>query len=221
MGNGGYENLPSCENYKRKPTLSRGPSRYISRRTGYTINTYSTENSDETISSGTIVAIVISLVFIISCCMSCCRCYVRNKNAKKLKIIRIQQSRTIRPTNEQSQYRIMGLYHDNGNSAAFISYPKTQDGCRNGGERLDISTLENDNEAYLPDDTTYTPNVNPPAYQDIINRNAAAIVSVNPRTHTAVDEERLANSTINIGAVTNLSDHTTSIPKVNQHTPIL
>lgn len=104
------------------------------------------------------------------------------------------------------------MYHDNGNSAAFISNPETQGGCLNGGERLDTSTLENDNGCFLPDDTTYTPTVNPPAYEDIINRNAATIVSVDPRTHTSVDVEGLANSTINNSYVTNLSDHTASIP---------
>ncbi|CAC5370187.1 unnamed protein product [Mytilus coruscus] len=107
------------------------------------------------------------------------------------------------------------MYHDNGNSAACIAYPKTQVGCRNGWERLDNSTSDNDTETNLPDDTTYTPTVNPPAYEDIINRNTAAIVSCNPRTYKEDDEERIANSTVNYGIVTNLSDDTTSIPTVN------
>lgn len=113
------------------------------------------------------------------------------------------------------------MYHDNGNSSAIITHPETQGRCLNGGERLDTSTLENDDGAYLPDDTTYNPTVNPPSYEDIINRNAAAIGSVDPRTHTSVDVEGLANSTINNNYVTNLSDHTESTPTVNQHAPVL
>ncbi|XP_063413943.1 uncharacterized protein LOC134696205 [Mytilus trossulus] len=148
--------------------------------------------------------------------MSFCRYYVWNKKAKKRKIIRLQQSRTVRPISEQTQYRILDLYHDNGNSAAIIANPETQGGCLNDGERLDTSTLENNNGDYLQDDTTYTPTVNPPAYEDIINRNVAAIDSVDPRTHRSVDVEGLANSTISNDYVT-----TASIPKVKQHTAIL
>ncbi|XP_063414082.1 uncharacterized protein LOC134696298 [Mytilus trossulus] len=218
--NGDYGNQPSCENYKRKPT-SKGPSSSINKRTGYTINTYSTDDSDETISSGTIGAIVIFLVFTVPSCMFCCIFYVRKANAKKRKIIRIQQSRTVRPISEQSQYRIMGLYHDNGNSSTIITHPQTEGRCLDGGERRDTSTLENDNGSYLHDDTTYTSTVHPPSYEDIINRNAAAIDSVDPRTHTSVDVEGLANSTINNSYVTNVSDHTASVPKVNQHTPMV
>ncbi|CAC5370184.1 unnamed protein product [Mytilus coruscus] len=116
-----------------KPTLSRESSRYTSGETGNKIYTYLMDNSYETeTNSGTIAAIVVPLAVTISCCLSCCRYYMRNENAKKLKHIRrIQQSRTLQPTNEQLQYRIIGLYHDNGNSAAFIAYPETQIECRN------------------------------------------------------------------------------------------
>lgn len=164
------------------------------------------DNSYETKTSpGTIAAVAVPLAVIISCCLSCCRYYMRNENAKKLKNIRrIQQSRSLQPTNEQLQYRIIGLYRDNGNSAAFIAYPKTQDGHRIGGERLDNCTSDNDTQINLPDESTYTPTNNPPAYEDIINRNAAAIASFNSRTHKVVDEKRLA-----------ISDDSTSIPKVN------
>lgn len=166
-------------------------------------NSYETETN-----SGTIAAIVVPLAVTISCCLSCCRYYMRNENAKKLKHIRrIQQSRTLQPTNEQLQYRIIGLYHDNGNSAAFIAYPETQIECRNGWKSFANSTSGNDTETNLPDDTAYTPTVNPPAYEDIKNRNTAANVSFNPRTHTLVD--------VHNGVVTNLTDGTTSLLKVN------
>ncbi|XP_063414563.1 uncharacterized protein LOC134696623 [Mytilus trossulus] len=169
------------------------------------------DNSNETeTNSGAIAAIVLPFAVTISCCLSCCRYYMRNKNAKKLKNIRrFQQSRTSQLTNEQLQYRIIGLYHDNGNSPAIISNPETQTGCRNGWKSLANATSGNDSETNFPNDTAYTPTLNPPAYEDIINRNTAAKLNVSsdPRTHTVVD--------VHNGAVTNLADDTTSIPKEN------
>ncbi|OPL32689.1 hypothetical protein AM593_05251, partial [Mytilus galloprovincialis] len=153
-------------------------------------------------------AIVVPLAVTISCCLSCCRYYMRNENAKKLKNIRrFQQSRTSQPTNEQLQYRIIGLYHDNGNSAALIAYPETHISCRNGLESVANSTSSNDIETNFPDDTAYTPTLNPPAYEDIINRKTATNVSFDPRKHTVVD--------VHNGALTNLADGTTSIPTEN------
>ncbi|VDI46530.1 Hypothetical predicted protein [Mytilus galloprovincialis] len=167
------------------------------------------DNSNETeTNSAAIAAIVLPFAVTISCCLSCCRYYMRNKNAKKLKNIRrFQQSRTSQLTNEQLQYRIIGLYHDDGNSAACIAYPETYIESRNGWKSVANSTSGNDTETNFPDDTAYTPTLNPPAYEDIINPNTAANVSSDPRTHTVVD--------VHNGAVTNLADGTTSIPKEN------
>ncbi|CAG2209385.1 unnamed protein product [Mytilus edulis] len=136
---------------------------------------------------------ILELLLTISCCLSCCRYYMRNKNAKKLKNIRrFQQSRTSQLTNEQLQYRIIGLYHDDGEFSCLY--------CISGDTHRKSKWLEK----Y---DTAYTPTLNPPSYEDIINQNTAANVSSDPRTHTVVD--------VHNGAVTNLADGTTSIPKEN------
>lgn len=67
-------------------------------------------------------AIVIFLVFTVPSCMFCCIFYVRKANAKKRKIIRIQQSRTVRPISEQSQYRIMGKSYFSGQTLGPFSF---------------------------------------------------------------------------------------------------
>lgn len=100
-----------------------------------------------------------------------------------------------------------GLYHENGNSAACIAYPQSQDECQNDEDRPENFTLDNDTENYLPDDIPHTQRFNPPAYEDIMNGNAAANFPFNPRTHTVVDEFN--------GGVCVLTDDTTSTPKVD------
>ncbi|CAC5370190.1 unnamed protein product [Mytilus coruscus] len=174
FANGDWNILRNFGKYKRL-TTKRPTTKVPTSRTGFLVGW----RQIYTLIAVALGFIVLICLPIVSVCYFCCRYYVRGDSTKKLEYIRrIHQSRTLQPTNEQSQYRIIGLHNDNGNSAALIAYPKTQDGYRNDEERLDNSTLDNDPETNLPDETTYTATVNRPEYEDIINGNTAAIDSI-------------------------------------------
>ncbi|CAG2254316.1 unnamed protein product [Mytilus edulis] len=92
---------------------------------------------------------------------------------------------------------------NNGNKTAIDSYnPRTYTG---DVEKRHTQHIPNNGTVFtFIDDTKYIPTVSPPAYEDIMKENAAAIVSYNPGTHTQDNEERLANYIANDGTVTHL-----------------
>ncbi|VDI38037.1 Hypothetical predicted protein, partial [Mytilus galloprovincialis] len=92
---------------------------------------------------------------------------------------------------------------NNGNKTAIDSYnPRTYTG---DVEKRHTQHIPNNGKLFtFIDDTKYIPTVSPPAYEDIMKENAAAIVSYNPGTHTQDNEEKLANYIANDGTVTHL-----------------
>ncbi|XP_052076416.1 uncharacterized protein LOC127714403 isoform X1 [Mytilus californianus] len=185
-------------------TQSRGFPRYTRSTTGYRYTEYTLSSKEQLF---TILPAVIVVAMIIIICM-CCSVY-NDRKQHKMRLRnrrRRQQSRALQLTNEQQHYRIIGLYYVNGNAAAVVASPRTQLEYGADWERLVNSTQNG---------TTSIPTDNPPAYENIINGNTAAIDSYHPRTHTRDDEERNTNYIPNNGTITNLPDDTRYIPTNN------
>ncbi|XP_076071722.1 uncharacterized protein LOC143043192 [Mytilus galloprovincialis] len=233
----------------RTNILSRRFPRYIRSTTEYRYSEY--EPTSE-VNLFRILPAVIVVAMVIFVCVCCCLNNDRKQRRMRLKNRRrLQQSRALQQTNEQQQFSVIGLYYDNGNAVAGVTYPRTQlsygadlerlinstSGCSaslptvnppayeaiiNNGNKTAIDSynprtytgdVEKRHTQHIPnngtvftfiDDTKYIPTVSPPAYEDIMKENAAAIVSYNPGTHTQDNEERLANYIANDGTVTHL-----------------
>ncbi|XP_052076419.1 uncharacterized protein LOC127714403 isoform X4 [Mytilus californianus] len=201
-----------CNVYKRSTSYYKTTTpRHLMKTTtlpAYIKTTYNRRRRTRNMNRMTIRRIgVIVVAMIIIICM-CCSVY-NDRKQHKMRLRnrrRRQQSRALQLTNEQQHYRIIGLYYVNGNAAAVVASPRTQLEYGADWERLVNSTQNG---------TTSIPTDNPPAYENIINGNTAAIDSYHPRTHTRDDEERNTNYIPNNGTITNLPDDTRYIPTNN------